>query len=116
MVERGHVVLDVPRSIEALREAILVAGVTTTPAPGKVTENVEPGISDFLTTDTRMAAHISEALAKGDAKAGATAIGDAARALGMARIASEIGLGRESLFKALSEGGNPTFDTVLRVC
>jgi hypothetical protein len=43
------------------------------------------------------------------------ALGDIARAKGMAHIARETGLGRESLYKALSPEGNPEFATVLKV-
>lgn len=45
----------------------------------------------------------------------AAALGDIARAKGMAQIACETGLGRESLYKALSPEGNPKFVTVLKV-
>ena len=43
------------------------------------------------------------------------ALGDIARAKGMSRVASDAGLSRESLYKALSGERNPTLDTVLRV-
>ena len=43
------------------------------------------------------------------------ALGVVARARGMSHIAKEAGLGRESLYKALSSDGNPEFATVLRV-
>jgi probable addiction module antidote protein len=45
----------------------------------------------------------------------AAALGDIARAKGMTQIAREAGLGRESLYKALSADGNPEFATVLKV-
>ncbi len=45
----------------------------------------------------------------------AAALGDVARAKGMAQIAKAAGLGRESLYKALSPEGNPEFATVLKV-
>ena len=45
----------------------------------------------------------------------AAALGDIARATGMSQIAHETGLGRESLYKALSPDGNPEFSTVLKV-
>ena len=45
----------------------------------------------------------------------AAALGDVARAKGMARIAKAAGLGRESLYKALSQDGNPQLATVLKV-
>jgi probable addiction module antidote protein len=43
------------------------------------------------------------------------ALGDVARARGMAQIARDSGLGRESLYKALAPGAKPRFDTVLKV-
>lgn len=45
----------------------------------------------------------------------ARALGDIARAKGMAQLARDTGLSRESLHKALSNRGNPNLDTVLRV-
>jgi len=51
----------------------------------------------------------------GDPAAIARALGDIARAKGMSRVASEAGLSRESLYKALGENGNPSFATVLKV-
>jgi len=43
------------------------------------------------------------------------ALGVAARAKGMSDLAKETGLDRTSLYKALSEDGNPTFDTIVKV-
>lgn len=43
------------------------------------------------------------------------ALGDIARAKGMAQVAKDAGLGRESLYKALTPGAKPRFDTVMRV-
>ena len=45
----------------------------------------------------------------------AAAFGDVARAKGMTEIAIEAGLSRESLYRSLSEKGNPTLATVLAV-
>ena len=45
----------------------------------------------------------------------AAALGDIARAKGMSQLAKETGLGRESLYKALSGEGNPSFGTILKV-
>ena len=45
----------------------------------------------------------------------ARALGDIARAKGMSHVARETGLSRESLYKALSENGNPSLETVLKV-
>lgn len=45
----------------------------------------------------------------------AAALGELARSRGMSEVARATGLGRESLYKALSAGGNPELGTVLRV-
>ncbi len=71
--------------------------------------------ADYLDTEEDMAAYLEAALEEGDATLVAAALGDIARAKGMTQVASEAGLGRESLYKALSPGGNPAFDTVLKV-
>ncbi|MGS0754318.1 addiction module antidote protein [Roseateles sp. GG27B] len=62
-----------------------------------------------------MAAYLKAALAERDASLFAAALGDIARAKGMSQLARETGLGRESLYKALSSNGNPEFATILRV-
>jgi probable addiction module antidote protein len=69
----------------------------------------------FLKTDQDVALYLSEALGTGDAAYVAHAFGAVARARGMAKLARETGLGRESLYKALSGQGNPELATVLRV-
>ena len=62
-----------------------------------------------------MAAYLEAALADGDPAVVTAALGDIARAKGMTAVARQAGLGRESLYKALSPNGNPEFATVLRV-
>ena len=70
---------------------------------------------EHLETDEDMAAYLEAALEDGDPKLVAAALGDIARAKGMSQIARDAGLGRESLYKALSPDGNPEFGTVLKV-
>jgi probable addiction module antidote protein len=70
---------------------------------------------EHLESDEDMAAYLEAALEEGDPVLVAAALGDIARAKGMALIARETGLGRESLYKALSPEGNPKFATVLKV-
>ena len=60
-------------------------------------------------------AALEAALEEGDATLIAAALGDIARAKGMTQLAKETGLGRESLYKALSPAGNPEFAPILRV-
>ena len=71
--------------------------------------------AEHLETDEDMAAYLEAALESGDASLVAAALGDIARAKGMTEIAREAGLGRESLYKALSPEGNPEFATILKV-
>ena len=71
--------------------------------------------ADHLRTDEDMAAYLEAALEEGDPTLVAAALGDIARAKGMTQIAREAGLGRESLYKALSPAGNPEFATILKV-
>ena len=71
--------------------------------------------AEHLNTEEDMAAYLEAALEEGDAALIAAVLGDIARAKGMTQIAREAGLGRESLYKALSPEGNPEFATVLKV-
>lgn len=68
-----------------------------------------------LGTKADMAAYLEAALEDGDPALVAAALGDIARAKGMSEVARQAGLGRESLYKALSPDGNPEFSTVLKV-
>ena len=69
----------------------------------------------YLKSEVQMAAYLEAALEDGDPQAVAAALGNIARAKGMAQIASDAGLSRESLYKALSPGGNPEMATFLKV-
>jgi probable addiction module antidote protein len=76
-------------------------------------------VAEHLRTPAEMAAYLEacfdEAEANGDAAFIAKALGDIARAKGMAQVARDAGLSRESLYKALSGDRSPSFDTILRV-
>jgi probable addiction module antidote protein len=72
-------------------------------------------VAEHLETEEDMAAYLEAALEEGDPALVAAALGDIARAKGMSQIARESGLGRESLYKALSPEGNPELATVLKV-
>jgi probable addiction module antidote protein len=71
--------------------------------------------ADHLVTDEDMAAYLEAALEEGEPALVAAALGDIARAKGMTQVARNAGLGRESLYKALSPAGNPEFATILKV-
>ena len=71
--------------------------------------------AEHLESEEDLAAYLEAALTDDDPALVAAALGDIARARGMTEIARETGLGRESLYWALSPEGNPEFATVLKV-
>ena len=73
----------------------------------------DPG--EHLRTEADVAAYLQASLDEGDTGLIMAALGDIARARGMSEVARAAGLGRESLYKALSKDGNPEFATVLKV-
>ncbi|MDA8127204.1 MAG: putative addiction module antidote protein [Betaproteobacteria bacterium] len=81
------------------------------------TKTVPYDVAEQLRTPEEMAAYLDAWLdeAPDDAAGIARALGDIARARGMSQVARDAGLSRESLYKALSENGNPSFATVLKV-
>lgn len=74
-------------------------------------------VAEHLRTPAEMAAYLEASIdeANGDAAFIAKALGDIARAKGMAQVARDAGLSRESLYKALSGERMPAFDTILKV-
>jgi len=71
--------------------------------------------AEYLETDEDINAYLDDVFSTNDSRLIIAAIGDVARARGMAKIAEDISCGRESLYKSLSSGGNPSFETVLKV-
>ena len=71
--------------------------------------------AEHLADAEDMAAYLEAALEDGDPRVVAAALGDIARAKGMTQVARDTGLGRESLYKALSPDGNPELATLLKV-
>lgn len=69
----------------------------------------------YLTDDAAIAEYMTAVLETGEPDLLLLALGDVARARGMAQVAKDAGLGRESLYKALAPGAKPRFDTVLKV-
>ena len=74
-------------------------------------------VAEHLRTPEEMAAYLEASIeeADGDASFIAKALGDIARAQGMTKIAENTGLSRESLYKALSPGSKPRFETIIKV-
>jgi probable addiction module antidote protein len=72
-------------------------------------------VSEHLETDEDMVMYLEAAFEDGDPALISAVLGDIARAKGMAQIAEKAGLGRTSLYKALSPEGHPDFATILKV-
>ena len=83
----------------------------------KKTTTTRYDVAEHLRTTEEMAAYLEACFeeANGDATFIAKALGDIARAKGMAQVARDAGLSRESLYKALSGERSPGFDTILKV-
>jgi probable addiction module antidote protein len=71
--------------------------------------------SDYLDSEEMIAEYLNAALAEDDPELLLAAIADVAKARGIARIAADAGLGRESLYKTLAPGSKPRLDTVYKL-
>ena len=71
--------------------------------------------AELLDTPAAIAAYIDAAIEDGDASLLTHALGVAARAKGMSRIAAQAGVTREALYKALSSDGDPRLSTLVGV-
>ena len=87
------------------------------PVTGQPTKTIPYDVTEQLRTPKEMAAYLDAWLdeAPEDASGIARALGNIARAKGMTQVAKNAGLSRESLYRALSTDGNPSFATVLKV-
>jgi len=72
-------------------------------------------ISDYLDNNVMIAEYLNTVLAEGDDSEIIIAIGHVAKSIGMTKIAHQTGLSRPSLYKALSVGSKPQFDTIMKV-
>ena len=81
------------------------------------TKTIPYDVADHLQTPEDMAAYLDAWLEESpyDVAGISRALGDIARAKGMSQVARDTGLSRESLYKALSENGNPNLATILKV-
>nr|WP_048306456.1 addiction module antidote protein [Halomonas sp. PR-M31] len=72
-------------------------------------------VTDHLNSEEDMALYLEACLEENDPALATAALGDIARARGMAQLARDTGLTREGLYKALSADGNPSFATIMKV-
>ena len=73
-------------------------------------------IAEHLETDADIQAFLRETAITGDATDFIHALSIAARAKGMTEVAKQAGVTRASLYKSLADDGNPSFDTIVKVC
>lgn len=72
-------------------------------------------VSEYLDNQEMIAEYLSQVLADGDSDEFLEAMGNIAKAKGMAQIAKDTGLGRESLYKTFQPGAKPRFETIMKV-
>jgi probable addiction module antidote protein len=72
-------------------------------------------VADYLDNDEIIAEYLTATLEDPNPDVFLMAVADVAKARGMSHVASETGLGRESLYKAFAPGAKPRYDTVLKV-
>ena len=71
--------------------------------------------ADYLDDEETITAYITAALEDDDPNMLLVAVKTVARARGMTQLAKDTGLGRESLYKSLSDGAKPRYDTLLKI-
>jgi probable addiction module antidote protein len=71
--------------------------------------------SEYLNDEASIRYFLEDIVESGDAKVIAAGLGQVARSKGMSQLAAKTGLSRESLYRALSEDGNPRLDTLMKV-
>jgi len=72
-------------------------------------------MAEHINTKEDVTAYLEAALEENDTALLLSVIGDIARSKGMAQIAKDLNLARESLYRSLAQDGNPSFDTVVKV-
>ena len=72
-------------------------------------------IANYLRTEEEISLYLNDVFSTNDTQLIIAAIGDVARARGMSKVAEDAQCGRESLYKSLSQNGNPSFETIIKV-
>jgi probable addiction module antidote protein len=72
-------------------------------------------VASYLDSEQMIAEYLNTVLEEGDSSDLIVAIGHIAKSIGMTKIADKTGMSRSSLYKALSEGAKPRFDTIMKV-
>lgn len=81
-----------------------------------MTEKTYPfDMVEYLDSEENIQEYFRQVMEEGDPDEIVRALGYIAKARGMMQLAKDTGLARESLYRALSEGAKPRFDTIMRV-
>ena len=72
-------------------------------------------IADYLDSEEMIAEYLNTVLEDGNSSDLIVAIGHIAKSIGMTKIAEQTGMSRPSLYKALSDGAKPQFETIMKV-
>ena len=70
---------------------------------------------DYLDSEEMMAEYLTAAMEEENPDVFLAALSDVAKARGIAQLAKDTGLGRESLYKSISPGAKPRFDTIMKI-
>jgi len=71
--------------------------------------------AEYLQSEEEISTYLNDVFSTNNTQLIIAAIGDVARARGMSKVAENAGCGRESLYKSLSQNGNPSFDTIIKI-
>jgi len=71
--------------------------------------------SEYIDSPEMAAAYLAVALEENGIDGFLVALGEVAKAKGMTHVSNEVGTGRQSLYKSLSENGNPQFETIMKL-
>ena len=88
---------------------------TTKPRRNKVETLTDWDMAEYIKTKKDVAAHLEAALAENDIPFLLSVVGDIARSEGMTKIARNLGMSREGLYRSLSPTGKPSFETVVKL-
>lgn len=103
--DKGSQKHDIKRAIAMARTLLKEAMTNFTPFD----------VADYLENEEVVAAYLSAALEDPDPDAFLVAVKAVARARGLTQLAKDSGLGREGLYKVLSPGAKPRYETVMKV-
>lgn len=97
----------------------MIGGDVTPDSPRKdsnVPQTSKPfDAANYFSTDDQQLDLLNDALHEGHPGYIAAAIGTIAKARGLSEVARDAGLSRQTLHRALTESGNPTIETVMKV-